>query len=175
MQHTNAPRIFARASGNLSVETEIIDSQRHQRQIPIVDVCLTILQGTVKSPNILFKFALEEAYASITHFMGLPAKPESDTVRMVIKHNELQSHNHMWSSSTFVVGHSHALNEILQNWETRCNLVKKWIYLLVLLNLLFNVHLLVNMNLLRIVLVLVLVILIRLIWQERIECIIVFV
>jgi hypothetical protein len=117
MQHTNAPRVFATASGNVSVETEIIDSQRRQRQVPIVDVRVTILPGTVKSPNILFKFALEEAYAASTHFMGLHAKPESDTVRMLIKHEELQSHNHIWSSSTCIVGESHALNEILQNWE----------------------------------------------------------
>ena len=110
MQHTNAPRIFATASGNVSVETEIVDSQRRQRQIPIVDVRVTILPGQVKSPNILFKFALEEAYGAATHFMGLPAKPDSDTVRMLIKHNDLQSHNHMWSSSTYIIGHSCALN-----------------------------------------------------------------
>ena len=78
---------------------------------------MTILPGTVKSPNILFKFALEEAYAAATYFMGLHAKPESDTARMLVKHEELQSHNHMWSSSTYIVGESHALNEILQNWE----------------------------------------------------------
>ena len=60
MPATNAPRIFATASGNVSVETEIVDSQRRQRQIPIVDVPVTVLAGTVKSPNILFKFALEE-------------------------------------------------------------------------------------------------------------------
>ena len=60
----------------------------------------------MKSPNILFKFALEEGYAASTHFMGLQPKPETDTVRMLIKHNELQSHNHIWSSSTFVIGHS---------------------------------------------------------------------
>ena len=117
MPTTNAPRIFATASGNVSVETEIIDSQRRQRQIPIVNVRVTVLPGTVKSPNILFKFALEEGYAAATHFMGLPVKPETDTVRMLIKHNELQSHNHIWSSSTFVIGHGAALNEILQNWE----------------------------------------------------------
>ena len=52
MQHTNAPRIFATASGNVSVETEIIDSQRRVRQIPLVDVRVTILPGTVKSPQI---------------------------------------------------------------------------------------------------------------------------
>ena len=57
MPNTNAPRIFATASGDVSVETEIIDSQRRQRQIPIVDVRVTILPGQVKSPNILFKFA----------------------------------------------------------------------------------------------------------------------
>ena len=117
MPATNAPRIFGTASGNVSVETEIVDSQRRQRQIPIVDVRVTVLAGTVKSPNILFKFALEEGYAAATHFMGLPVKPETDTVRMLIKHNELQSHNHIWSSSTFVIGHGSALNEILQNWE----------------------------------------------------------
>ena len=36
---------------------------------------------------------------------------------MLIKHNDLQSHNHMWSSSTYTIGQSSALNEILQNWE----------------------------------------------------------
>jgi hypothetical protein len=45
MQHTNAPRIFVTASGNVFVDTEIIDSQRRQRQIPIVDVRVTILPG----------------------------------------------------------------------------------------------------------------------------------
>ena len=101
MQHTNAPRIFATASGNVSVEIEIIDSERRQRQIPIVDVRVTILPGQVKSPNKLFKFAIEEAYGASTHFIGLPAKPDSDIVRMLIKHNDFQSHNHMWSSSTY--------------------------------------------------------------------------
>ena len=93
MPATNAPRNFATASGNVSVETEIVDSQRRQRQIPIVDVRVTILPGTVKSTNILFKFALEKAYAAATHFMGLPPKPETDTVRVLVKHNELQSHD----------------------------------------------------------------------------------
>ena len=42
MPNTNAPRNIATASGNISLETEIVDSQRRQRQVPIVDVCVTI-------------------------------------------------------------------------------------------------------------------------------------
>ena len=38
MPNTNAPRNIATESGNISLETEIIDSQRRQRQVPIVDV-----------------------------------------------------------------------------------------------------------------------------------------
>ena len=40
MPNTNAPRNIATESGNIFLETEFIDSQRRQRQIPIVDVGL---------------------------------------------------------------------------------------------------------------------------------------
>ena len=99
MPSTNAPSIIATAAGNISLETEIIDSQQRVRQIPLVDVRITILPGNVKTPDILFKHALQEGYAAATHFLNLAPKPNSDTVRMLIKHDDLISHNHMWSSS----------------------------------------------------------------------------
>ena len=49
MPTTNASRNIATSAGNISLETEIIDSQRRRRQIPIVDVRVTILPGTVKN------------------------------------------------------------------------------------------------------------------------------
>ena len=47
MPNTNAPRTIATSSGNISLETEIIDSQRRVRQIPLVDVRVMILPGNV--------------------------------------------------------------------------------------------------------------------------------
>ena len=117
MPSTNAPRTITTAAGNISVETEIVDSQRRRRQIPIVEVRVTILPGRVKAPNILFKHALQESYAAATNYMNIQPKPDSDTTRMLIKHDDLTSHNHMWSSSTHVIGNGEALNAILQDWE----------------------------------------------------------
>ena len=57
MPSTNAPRNIATTAGNISLETEIIDRQRRRRGIPIVEVRVTILPGTVKAPNILFCLA----------------------------------------------------------------------------------------------------------------------
>ena len=95
MPSTNAPRNISTSAGNISLETEIIDSQQRVRQIPLVDVPITILPGNVKTPDILFKHALQEGYAAATHFLNLSPKPTSDTVRMLIKHDDLISHNHM--------------------------------------------------------------------------------
>ena len=47
----------------------------------------------------------------------MAAKPESDTVRMLIKHEDLTSHNHMWSSSTIIIGNDEALRKLLEDWE----------------------------------------------------------
>ena len=82
MPITNAPRNIATDGGNISVETEIIDSQRRGRQIPIVDVRVTILPGNVKSPNILFKHALQDSYAAATSYLNLQPKPNTDTIRI---------------------------------------------------------------------------------------------
>ena len=117
MPSTNAPHNIATSAGNISVETEIIDSQHRARQIPLVDVRVTILPGNVKTPDILFKHALQEGYAAATHFLNMPAKPDSDTVRILIKHNDLISHNHMWSSSTNIIGNDEALRKLLEDWE----------------------------------------------------------
>ena len=78
---------------------------------------MTILPGNVKSPEILFKHALQEGYAAATNFLNLRPKPNSDTVRMFIKHDDLISHNHMWSSSTNTIGNGAALRRILEDWE----------------------------------------------------------
>ena len=83
MPSTNAPRNIATTARNISLETEIIDSQQRVCQIPIVDVRITILPGNVKTPDILFKHALQEGYAAATHFLNMSAKPYSDTVRML--------------------------------------------------------------------------------------------
>ena len=115
MPSTNAPRNIATTGGNISLETEIIDSQHRARQIPLVDVRVTILPRNVKSPDILFQHALEEGYAATTHFLNLPPKPDSDTVRMLIKHDYLISHNHMWSSSTNTIGNGAALNKLIED------------------------------------------------------------
>ena len=117
MPSTNAPRTIATSAGNISLETEIIDSQHRVRQIPLVDVRVTILPGNVKTPDILFKHALQEGYAAATHFLNMAAKPDSDTVRMLIKHDDLISHNHMWSSSTNIIGNNEALRKLLDDWE----------------------------------------------------------
>jgi len=117
MPSTNAPRNIATTAGNITLETEIIDSQHRARQIPLVDVRVTILPGNVKSPEILFKHALQEGYAAATNFLNLPPMPNSDTVRMLIKHDDLISHNHMWSSSTNTIGNGAALNKLLEDWE----------------------------------------------------------
>ena len=55
MPSTNAPRNIATSAGNISLETEIIDSQHRVRQIPLVDVRVTILPGNVKTPDIYKK------------------------------------------------------------------------------------------------------------------------
>jgi hypothetical protein len=117
MPSTNAPRNIDTTAGNISLETEIFDSQQRVRQIPLVDVRITILPGNVKTPDILFKHALQAGYAADTHFLNLPPKPNSDTVRMLIKHDDLTSHNHMWSSSTNIIGNDEALNKLLEDWE----------------------------------------------------------
>ena len=117
MPSTNAPRTIATSAGNISLETEIIDSQRRARQIPIVDVRVTILPGRVKSPDILFKHALQEGYAAATSYLNLQPKPDKDTIRILIKHDDLIAHNHMWSSSSYVIGQGAALNQILEEWE----------------------------------------------------------
>jgi hypothetical protein len=36
---------------------------------------------------------------------------------MLIKHDDLISHNHMWSSSTNIIGNGAALHRILEDWE----------------------------------------------------------
>ena len=36
---------------------------------------------------------------------------------MLIKHDDLISHNHMWSSSTNTIGNGAALNKLLEDWE----------------------------------------------------------
>ena len=54
MPSTNAPHNIATTAGNISLETEIIDSQHRARQIPPIDVRVTILPRNVKSPEILF-------------------------------------------------------------------------------------------------------------------------
>jgi hypothetical protein len=117
MSSTNAPRTITTSAGNISLETEIVDSQRRRRQIPIVEVRVTILPGNVKAPDILFKHALQESYAAATNFLNLQPKPNSDICRMLIKHDDLTSHNHMWSSSTHVIGNGDALRAIIQDWE----------------------------------------------------------
>ena len=117
MPSTNAPRNIATTAGNISLETEIIDSQHRARQVPLVDIRVKILPGTVESPEILFKHALQEGYAAATNFLNLPPKPNSDTVRMLIKHDDLISHNHMWSSSSNIIGNGAALNKLLEDWE----------------------------------------------------------
>ena len=117
MPSTNAPRIIATTAGNVSLETEIIDRQRRRRQIPIVEVRVTILPGTVKAPNILFKLALQESYAAATNYLNVQPHTATDTVRMLIKHDDLISHNHMWSSSTHVIGNDEGLHGILDDWQ----------------------------------------------------------
>jgi len=117
MPSTNAPSVIATSAGNISLETEIIDRQRRRRQIPIVELRVTILPGTVKAPNILFKHALQQSYAAATNFMNVQPHTATDTVRMLIKHNDLISHNHMWSSSTHVIGNDEALLAILDEWS----------------------------------------------------------
>ena len=42
MPSTNAPRIIATTAENVSLETEIIDRQRRRRQIPFVELRVTI-------------------------------------------------------------------------------------------------------------------------------------
>ena len=96
MPSTNAPRVIPTSAGNISLETEIIDRSRRRRQIPIVEVRVTILPGTVKAPNILFEHALQESYAAATNYLNVQPHTATDTVRMLIKHNDLISHNHMW-------------------------------------------------------------------------------
>ena len=112
MPSTNAPRIIATTAGNVSLETEIIDRQRRRRGIPIVEIRVTILPGTVKAPNILFKLALQESYAAATNYLNVQPHTATDTVRMLIKHDDLISHNHMWSSSTHVIGNDEALQVV---------------------------------------------------------------
>ena len=71
MPNTNAPPIIATTAGNVSLEAEIIDRQRRRRQIPIVDVRVTILPGTVKDPKNLFRLALQEGYAAATNYLNV--------------------------------------------------------------------------------------------------------
>ena len=68
MPSTNAPRNIATTAGNISLETEIIDSQHRARQVSLVDVRVTILPGNVKSPQDLIRHALQEGYAAATNF-----------------------------------------------------------------------------------------------------------
>ena len=140
MPATNAPRTITTSAGNISLETEIVDSQRRRRQIPIVEVRVTILPGNVKAPDILFKHALQESYAAATNYLNIQPKPNSDTCRMLIKHDDLTSHNHMWQHMTLEMV-MHYVN-YYRIGKMQCNLVKKSIYHQDPLNLFFSMYLL---------------------------------
>jgi hypothetical protein len=115
MPNPNAPRIIDTSAENICLETDIIDSQRRVRQILIVDVRVTILPGNVKSPHISFRRALQHGYAAATNSLNMPPKPNSDTAHMLIEHSDLISHNHMWSSSSNIIGNGEALNKLLDD------------------------------------------------------------
>ena len=67
--------------------------------------------------DILFKLALQESYAAATNYLNVQPHTATDTVRMLIKHDDLISHNHMWSSSTHVIGNDEALHRLMDDWQ----------------------------------------------------------
>jgi hypothetical protein len=67
--------------------------------------------------DILFKLELQESYAAATNYLNVQPHTATDTVRMLIKHDDLISHNHMWSSSTHVIGNDEGLHGILDDWQ----------------------------------------------------------
>ena len=67
--HANQPHNIRTHQGTFSLETDIVDSNRANREIPIVDVKASILPGPVKDPQVLFGSALRECYGLATRFM----------------------------------------------------------------------------------------------------------
>ena len=104
--HANQPHNVHTHQGNFSIELDIVDSNRGNREIPIVDVKASILPGPVKDPQLLFGNALRECYELATQFLRVPTSPMTDTVRMILSHPGLTNHGHMWSSNTHYVGHN---------------------------------------------------------------------
>ena len=115
--HANQPHNIRTHQGTFSLEADIVDSNRANREIPIVDVKASILPGPVKDPQVLFGNALRECYGLATRFMHVQPAPTTDTVRMILSHPGLTNHSHMWSSNTHYIGHNTALNNILTDWE----------------------------------------------------------
>jgi len=115
--HANQPHSIHTHQGDFSIELDIVDSNRGNREIPIVDVKAAILPGPVKDPQLLFGNALRECYELATQFLRVPASPMTDTVRMILSHPGLTNHAHMWSSNTHYVGHNTCLANILTDWE----------------------------------------------------------
>ena len=98
--HANQPHNIRTHQGTFSLEVDIVDSNRANRQIPIVDVKASILPGPVKDPQLLFGNALRECYGLATRFMHVQPAPTTDTVRMILSHPGLTYHSRMWSSNT---------------------------------------------------------------------------
>ena len=115
--HANQSHNVHTHQGNFSIELDIVDSNRGNRQIPIVDVKASILPGPVKDPQLLFGKSLRECYELATQFLRVPASPMTDTVRMILSHPGLTNHAHMWSSNTHYIGHNTCLANILTDWE----------------------------------------------------------
>jgi hypothetical protein len=115
--HANQPHSIQTHQGVFSLEIDIVESNRGNRQIPIVDVKASILPGAVKDPQLLFGNALRECYSLATRFMQIQAAPTTDTARMILSHPELTNHSRMWSSNTHYIGHNTALDNILTDWE----------------------------------------------------------
>ena len=78
--HANAPHDIVTHQGTFSLEVQVVDSDRNRREVPIVDIRVSILPGPVKDPELLFGNALREAYALATQFINLRPNPDADSV-----------------------------------------------------------------------------------------------
>ena len=61
--HGNAPHDIITHQGTFSLEVQVVDSDRNRREVPIVDIRVSILPGPVKDQN----YFLAMHYVKLMH------------------------------------------------------------------------------------------------------------
>ena len=110
------PRLINTPHGTVSIETQIMggNNARTNNTVPIIDIRVTIEPGNVDDPEILFKLAIDNAYALARQQIAGPPSPE-DQVRLVVEHDGLTKNHGHWSTKTYQV--QDCLKDIVDDWN----------------------------------------------------------